>query len=437
MKEQTRFAVYKKRRERLLQMMPENSIAIIPTAPLYVRNGDRHFSFRPDSSFFYLSGFKEPNALLALVSDNEPHHILFCEENDDIVEIWTGKRVGPENALSQFGFTETHSIRELQDLVPKFLLGKRHVYFRFGYPNRDREFFRWIETAFDAARGGLYPRVEDVQTLIGKMRLIKDEEELRTIRRAIEISAEGHICAMRVCRPDMAEYELAAELEYVFRSRGGDPSHAYETIVAGGTNACTLHYSKNNNRLKDGDLVLIDAGCEYDYYASDITRTFPVNGVFTAEQKALYEIVLNAQYAAIQEIRPGKPIRNFHDSAVREITKGLVKLRILTGDVDTLIRTREYQQFFMHGVGHFLGLDVHDVSDRNPYGRPEVFKPGMITTVEPGIYISPENIGVEKKWRGIGIRIEDDVLVTRDGCEVLSKNVPKTVEQIESFMKQQ
>ncbi len=427
--------VYVKRRARLARMMQKDSIAVVRSAPTQLRNGDNYFPYRQDSSFYYLTGFTEPESVLVVTSGKKSQSILFCQERNRETEQWTGRQCGPSDARKKFGFTQTYLIRALGEVLPKLLQEKTNIYVHLGEDTSDEKFLRWLTDARAEAHVRANAPIHDVEKLIGEMRVIKEPREIAVMRRAARISAAGHTHAMRACKPGMMEYELAAEIESVFRRNGGDPLHAYQTIAASGENACTLHYTNNNARTKSGDLILIDAGCELDLYASDITRTFPVSGVFSKEQRALYEVVLRAQEAAIAAVSPGKLFVAIHNIAARELTAGLVRLGILTGNPKKLIKERAYRHFFMHGIGHFLGLDVHDAGEYIVNEKSRMLSKGMVITIEPGIYIAPDSVGVDKKWLGIGIRIEDNVLVTKNGHEVLTRATPKTIKDIEAVMR--
>lgn len=425
------------RRQRLATQLG-NGVAVIPTAPERVRNRDTHHPYRFDSYFWYLTGFPEPDAALVLVGGDQPRSILFCREKNEEREIWDGFRHGPEGARSTFGFDAAYPIDELDQRLPELIADRGVLWHSLGH---DGEWDRRIAAALNSVRaqsraGKRAPReVRDLRALLDGMRLIKDASELDTMRRAAAISAAGHARAMRHCRPGMAEYELEAELTHEFRRRGAD-GHAYTPIVAGAANACVLHYIENDRILPDNALVLIDAGCEVDGYAADITRTFPVNGRFSAAQRDCYEIVLAAQQAAIDAIRPGVSFMAYHDAAVRVLAQGLIDLKLLDGSVDGVIEGETYKRFYMHRTGHWLGLDVHDAGDYKEDregGEWIRLAPGMTLTVEPGLYIRPAP-DVPPSLHGIGIRIEDDVAVTADGCEVYT-DAPKAVADIEEVMR--
>ena len=428
---------FARRRRDLMSMMGKNSIAVITAAPERPRSRDTHYPYRQDSDFYYLSRFPEPEAVLVLVPGRKQgEFILFCRERDREREIWDGYRAGPEGACADFGANDAFPINDIDEILPGLLEGKERVYYAVG---KDREFDQqlmgWINDIRARARAGAVPPAEfvDLDHLLHDMRLLKRPSEIKLMRKAGKISAAAHCRAMRAVRPGMMEYELQAELEHEF-ARSGASFPAYTSIVGGGGNACILHYITNRDPLKDGDLVLVDAGCEYQHYAADITRTFPVNGKFSAEQKAVYDIVLEAQLAAIDAVQIGCAWDKPHRLTVEIITAGLVELGLLKGKVEDLIEKNAHTRFYMHRAGHWLGMDVHDVGDYKVDNQWRMLEPGMVMTVEPGIYISPNDTKVAKKWRGIGIRIEDDVLLTRKGPEVLTTGVPKTVADIEAYM---
>lgn len=428
---------YARRRQALMGQMEPNSIAILPAAPTYIRNRDVEHIYRQDSDFQYLSGFPEPEAVIALIPGREHgEYVLFCRERDPERELWDGLRAGQEGAVTQYGADDAFPIGDIDDILPGLIEGRSRVYYAIGSNAEfDQRLMDWINTIRAKARQGAQPPNEFVALdhLLHDMRLYKSAAEVKVMRAAAQISARAHIRAMEASEPGLHEYHLEAELDYEFR-KGGARMAAYGSIVAAGRNACILHYRENDAPLKDGDLVLIDAGCEIDCYASDITRTFPVNGRFSAEQRAIYDVVLEANLAAFEHIGPGKHWNAAHEATVRVITAGLVRLGLLQGEVDQLIADEAYKPFYMHRAGHWLGMDVHDVGDYRVGGQWRVLEPGMAMTVEPGIYISPDNAQVAKKWRGIGVRIEDDVVVTADGCEILTGGVPKQADEIEALM---
>jgi Xaa-Pro aminopeptidase len=425
------------RRTRLMQMMEPNSIAIIPAAHEILRNNDTHFPFRQDSDFYYLTGFNEPDAVAVLIPGRaHGAFVLFCRDRDPERELWDGYRAGPEGACSDYGADDAFPIDDLDEILPGLLEGRERVYYAMGRDSEfDRHVMEWVNAIRSKVRSGAIPPGEflDLHHFLHELRLFKSASEIQLMKQAAEISAKAHRRAMALCKPGMMEYQLEAELLHVF-AKNGARFPAYSSIVGGGDNACILHYVENRDMLRDGDLVLIDAGCELDHYASDITRTFPVNGKFSPEQKALYELVLQAQQAAIDVIKPGSHWNEPHDATVKVITEGLVKLDLLKGKVSALIKEMAYRDFYMHRAGHWLGMDVHDVGDYKCGGEWRVLEAGMVLTVEPGIYVSPHNKKVDKKWRGIGIRIEDDVVVTKNGCEIITANAPKTVTEIEAWM---
>ena len=428
---------YKQRRKNLLRKMKKNSVALLASAPSMARNRDVEYPYRQDSDFHYLTGFDEPESIAVLAPGREQgEFILFCRKYDETKAVWTGKHAGLEGAREQFGSDEALPIESLADALPGLLDGRRAVYFPIGV-NRDLD--RQVMDAANALRGktrsGAKPPLEFIalDQLLHEMRLRKSADEIQLMRKAAEVSIQAHKRAMAVCCPGMYEYQIEAELTHEFM-RHGLRYAAYPSIVAGGGNACVLHYTENADVLRDGDLILIDAGAEFGNYASDITRTFPVNGRFSESQRSVYELVLEAQLAAIGKIKPGNAWVEPHDAAVRVLVKGLVKLGLLQGRLNKLIKDEAYKKFFMHRTGHWLGMDVHDVGDYQIDGKWRELEPGMALTVEPGLYISPECLDVEPKWRGIGVRIEDDVLVTDKGCEVLTFGLPKTVADIEAYM---
>jgi len=428
---------YARRRKALMNQMEPNSIAILPAAPVYVRNRDVEHNYRQDSDFQYLTGFPEPEAVAVLIPGREHgDYVLFCREKDKERELWDGYRAGQDGAVSEYGASDAFPISDVDDILPGLIEGRTRVYYAMGAnPEFDRRLTNWINLIRSKARLGAQPPSEFVALdhLLHDMRLYKSAGELKVMQRAADISCEAHTRAMQVCRPGMYEYQLEAELQHTFM-RHGSRSPAYASIVAAGRNACILHYTENTAQIRDGDLILIDAGCELDCYASDITRTFPANGRFSPEQRAIYDIVLAAQYAAFEVIGPDRSWNESHDASLRVITAGLVELGLLKGDVEELIATEAYRRFYMHRVGHWLGMDVHDVGEYRVGGVWRALEPGMVMTVEPGIYIAPDDDTVPRKWRGIGVRIEDDVVVTKTGCEVLTGKVVKDPDEIEALM---
>lgn len=428
---------YARRRKALMSQMVPNSIAILPASAVAIRNRDVEHVYRQDSDFQYLSGFPEPEAVIVLIPGREyGEYVLFCRERNPTRELWDGLRAGQEGAVRDFGADDAFPINDIDDILPGLIEGRERVYSAMGSNAEfDRHVMDWINVIRSKAHLGAQPPNEFVALdhLLHDMRLYKSAAEIKVMRCAAEISARGHVRAMQASRAGLHEFSLEAELDYEFR-KAGAKMPAYGSIVASGRNACILHYQENDALLKDGDLVLIDAACEIDCYASDITRTFPVSGKFSPEQKAIYELVLKAQDAAFAAIGPGKHWNQAHEATVQVITAGLVALGLLEGDVGDLIVSEAYKAFYMHRAGHWLGMDVHDVGEYKVGGEWRVLEVGMTLTVEPGIYIAPDNQAVAKKWRGIGVRIEDDVVVTKQGCEVLSGGAPKTVADIEALM---
>ena len=411
-------SVFAERRQRLMAQMKPHSIAIIPSAQLAPRNRDVDYAFRQDSDFYYLTGFDEPDAVMVLIPGREEgEYVVFCQDRDPEMEIWHGYRAGPEGLKSEYCADQAHPNGLIDNEMPSLLDGCERIYYAIGCDESlDAQVRGWLNAIRAHARQGAVPPTEMVMLdhLLHEMRLFKSEDEAELMRQAGEISAQGHVRAMQSCKPGMTEYQLEAEITHHFAVNRCRQA-AYPSIVGGGDNACVLHYTENAEVLNDGDLVLIDAGCELDYYAGDITRTFPVNGKFSEEQKALYQLVLDTQEACIELVKPGTPWNEVHDLSVEIITRGLVELGLLKGDVEELVENGAYREFYMHRVGHWLGMDVHDVGDYKVDGKWRLLEPGMVMTVEPGIYVSPFNDKVEERWRGIGIRIEDDVLVTEAG----------------------
>ena len=426
-------ALHGARRTRLAQAM-QGGVAVIPTAPERIRNRDTHYPYRYDSHFYYLTGFAEPEAVLVIVAGAQPRSLLFCREKNEERETWDGFRFGPEGARERFGFDEAHPIGELDAHLAKLLGDQPALYTPLGAePDWDLRAMRWLNAVRAQSRAGVGTpeRVQDVRVLVDEMRLVKDAHEIGVMKRAAAISAEAHKRAMRAARPGRFEYELEAELLYEFR-RAGAQFPAYWPIVAGGANACVLHYVSNDDVLRDGELVLIDAGCELAGYASDITRSFPVGKKFSGAQKQVYEIVLAAQAAAIAEVRPGKGWNEPHDAAVRVLAQGMIDLKLIKGTLDEALEKETYKRFYMHRTGHWLGLDVHDAGEYKRAGKWRSLAPGMVLTVEPGLYIRAAD-DVPKALRGIGIRIEDDALVTAGGCEVITHETPKSVADLENL----
>jgi len=431
---------YRQRRQQLIEQMEANSIAIVPTAVETVRNRDVEHPFRQDSDFYYLSGFAEANACLVLIPGREQgEYILFCEAKDPALEIWTGRRAGPEGAARDFFVDEAYPIEAIDSVLPELIEGKARVYSVMGANSKfDSQLTHWLNQVKAMVRKGAQVPHEfsALDHLLHEMRLIKSPAEIEIMQKAADISAAAHCRAMQVAKPGCFEYQLEAEILHEF-TREGSRWPAYPSIVGGGENACILHYTNYHMAIADGGLVLIDAGCELDYYAADITRTFPVNGKFSPEQKALYELVLSAQLVAIAQVKPGNSWNAAHEAAVEVLVRGLLDLGLLSGDLEQIIEDESYRTFYMHRTGHWLGMDVHDVGEYRIEKEWRPLKAGMTLTVEPGLYIAPDCEEVEPRWRGIGIRIEDDVVVTTDGCHVLSHKVPKTVADIEALMDNQ
>jgi len=433
---QTKIDEFSKRRKRIMQMMGKGAVAILPTAPVSLRNRDVEHPYRPDSDFYYLTGFKEPEAVAVMLPKRKHgEYILFCRERDAKAEIWTGRRAGLEGAKKRYGADDAFPITDIDEILPGLLENCERLYYTMGSdPAFDQRVISWVNQLRAKSRAGVHTPGEFVALdhLLHDMRLFKSREEVGIMKQAARVSTQAHIRAMQACKPGMMEYEVEAEIEHHFQKNGC--SIAYGSIVGGGANTCILHYVENDQPLNDGDLLLIDAGAEKDYYASDITRTFPVNGRFSQEQKAIYNLVLAAQEAAISQVKPGNHWNQPHEAAVKVLTKGLVKLGLLKGSVSKLIKDETYREFYMHRTGHWLGMDVHDVGDYKVGDQWRVFEPGMVLTVEPGIYIAEGHRKAAKKWWNIGVRIEDDVLVTKSGCEILTSAVPKTVAEIEAIM---
>jgi Xaa-Pro aminopeptidase len=452
---QTSMQPFLSRRQRLADAMRERGggVAVLFTAPEVIRNRDAHYPYRPDSYFYYLTGFGEPEAAMVLVAgtDGSSRSVLFCREKNEEREIWDGFRHGPDAARERFGFDEARPIGTLDEELPRLLANQPAIHYPLAADEQlDRSVQRWLASVRAQARAGVSAPATawDIRTLLDEMRLFKDDHETDVMRRAAVISAQAHCRAMKATAPGRREFEIEAELLYEFH-RHGSPFPAYGSIVAGGRNACVLHYRENADVLRDGDLLLIDAGCELDGYASDITRTFPVSGRFSGPQRELYDIVLAAQAAAIDVTRPGRRFIDPHDAAVRVLAQGMIDCGLIQGPLDTAIESGAYKRFYMHRTGHWLGMDVHDCGDyREPSARVHegahegaaadkpwrVLRPGMVLTVEPGLYVRAAD-DVPAHFHDIGIRIEDDALVTEGGCEILSRGVPKAAVEIEALMR--
>jgi len=427
---------FTRRRRQLMRIMGRDSIAILPGAPVRRRNGDVDYHYRQDSDFQYLTGFDEPEAVAVLVPGRpQGEYVLFVRDRDPARETWDGARAGPEGAVATYGADDAFPVDDIDDILPGLLERCARVYYTMGvHPDFDQRVIGWVNGLRAQAKHGLHTPQEFVALdhHLHEMRLFKTRAELDVMRRSARIAAGAHRRAMKTAAPGRTEYEVMAEILHEFHRQHADIS--YYPIVGSGPNACVLHYHANSRQMKDGDLLLIDAGCEFDYYASDITRTFPVNGRFTGPQRELYEVVLAAQRAAIERVRPGNHWNDPHEAAVKVITQGLVRLGLLKGRVPTLIKEQAYKKFFMHRTGHWLGMDVHDVGEYKVGDEWRLLEPGMVMTVEPGIYVAPGTKGVAKQWQGIGIRIEDDVAVTKDAPEVLTSDVPVDPDEIERLM---
>jgi len=429
-------SIYQRRRAELVNQIGENDIVIVTTSMVKSRNGDVDYQFRPDSDFYYLSGFVEPEAV-AVISPGRAQgdYVIFCREKNPQREMWDGRRTGLEGAIEFYGADDAFPVEDIDEILPGMMEEKEKVFTTVGrYPDFDAQLLGWMNKIKQDKRRGKHAPYEfvDLNHILHEQRLIKRKEEIALMRRAGKMSAAGHRRAMQVCKPGMFEYQVQAELECEFR-KAGSQYNAYPSIVAGGVNACILHYTENRDQLNEGDLLLIDAGAELDCYAADISRTFPVNGKFSAEQKALYDIVLEAQYAAFEKCSAGHGWNEPHDRAVEVITRGLLDEGLLSGSFEQAIETQSYTQFYMHRTGHWLGMDVHDVGDYKVDDAWRELEAGMVFTVEPGIYVTPAE-GVDARWNNIGIRIEDNVLVKKDGYENLTVAAPKTPEEIEAVM---
>ena len=426
---------YSERRNKLGSMLPKNSAVVIAGASMQYRNADSSYAFRQDSNFWYLSGFNEAESTLVLLINekNDVQSIAFVPEKDELKEIWDGYRAGPEGAMKDHGFDCAFNNTEIDQRLPDLLAGHNQVFYPVGKSQTlDADIIEWIKSAKSKDRHSSAIDIADASSKVGNQRLIKDEDEIKIMKKACQISAEAHVEAMKFVKPGMTEQEMEAFYQYEFSKRGGRFS-AYTPIVAGGENACVLHYVENSKPLKDGELLLVDAGCEFELYASDITRTYPINGKFTTPQLAIYEVVLEAQLKSIEAISTNNNVMDAQIISEKIITQGLIDLGILQGSMEELHATGAFKDFYMHKIGHWLGIDVHDAGDYMEDGDYMKFKPGMVTTVEPGIYISSSS-DVEDKWKGIGIRIEDDILVTAEGNENLTAFVPSDPKEIEALM---
>jgi Xaa-Pro aminopeptidase len=427
---------FARRRRQLMRIMGRHAIAIVPAAPVRHRNSDVEFPYRQDSDFQYLTGFGEPESVAVLVPGRQAaEYILFVRDKDPERETWDGRRAGPAGAVETYGADDAFPISDMDEILPGLLENRERVYYAMGtHPEFDQRVLGWLQVLRGQARHGRHPPQEmsALDHVLHDMRLYKSRAEVGLMRESARIASAAQLRAMRHCRPGRFEYEIAAELMHEYRRHNADAS--YQPICGGGANSCILHYRENDAPLRDGDLLLVDAGCEYQYYASDITRTYPVNGRFTPAQRDVYDVVLEAQSAAIAKVRPGNHWNQPHEAAVQAITHGLVSLGLLKGRVSKLVKEGAYRRFFMHRTGHWLGLDVHDVGDYKVGDEWRVLEPGMALTVEPGIYIPAGSRGVPKRFWNTGIRVEDDVVVTATGCEVLTDAVPRTPDEIEDVM---
>jgi len=426
-----------KHRTALFEKMSDNSLLVVPSADVLLRNRDADFPFRQSSDFFYLTGFTEDHACLLLQKkQGECKTLLFCQPKIKEMEIWTGYRLGPDAAVNELSVDEAFPIEELSKQLPDLMGDCDQVYAAWGHSKDwDAKLIDAIEQVKLKSRLGIQAptAMQAIEPLLHELRLIKNQAEIELMAKAAHISAHAHIAAMKKVKPGMYEYQLEGEIRH-YCAEHGSRFDAYSSIVGSGDNACILHYTANDQAIKDGDLILIDAGCELNHYASDITRTFPANGQFSPEQKALYELVLKSQLAAIEAVKPGNHFNSPHEAVLQILTEGLVELGLLSGDVETLIKEEAFKPFYMHRTSHWLGMDVHDVGAYKQDGQWRALEPGMVLTIEPGLYIAPDDESVDEKWRGIGIRIEDDVLVTESGNRVLSHEVPKSVADIEALM---
>lgn len=420
-----------------IERMESDSVAIIPSGRETVRSNDTNHRFRQDSDFYYLTGFDEPESIAVIRPSHKEHpYMLFVRPRDPEKETWEGRRAGVEGAVADYGADAAFPISEFAAKLAEMLDGTRNLYYRLGiHPELDDQVIKQIASMRAGARRGVQPPevITDTSVIVHEMRLIKNDDELALMKRAVEITVEAHLEAMRATRPGTKEHELEALIDYIFR-RNGATAPAYNSIIGGGANATVLHYTRNDQVLHDGDLVLIDAGAEYQGYAADITRTFPVNSRFTAAQRDIYNLVLEAELACIAMVKPGVRVNELYNRSVEILTEGMVRLGLLTGDPAKLIEEGKHKQFYMHRLGHFIGMDVHDAGRYFIRGESRQLEAGMVKTIEPGLYIAPDAEGVPDKYRGIGVRIEDDVLVTAEGCRVLTSEVPKQIEEIEELM---
>ncbi|NQY51099.1 MAG: aminopeptidase P N-terminal domain-containing protein [Piscirickettsiaceae bacterium] len=427
---------FAKRRQQLINIMGENSIAILPNTKVKIRNNDINYIFRSDSNFYYLSGFDEPESALVIIPGRpNGEYIIFCRKPDPHKELWNGHYTGQKAAMEQYGADDSYPYSELNNIVPTLLRNKTKIFYMIGNaPTFDQYMARWLDNLRDKSHRCMDSSIKIIKLsqVLNELRIYKSSAEIKAMRTAATISVQAHIRAMKSIQIGKWEYQVEADIMHEFM-RNNCQSPAYPSIVGSGKNGCILHYIKNNSRIKDKDLILIDAGAEFDYYAADITRTFPVNGKFTTTQKALYSLILDAQKAAISKVRPGNHCNQPHEAAVLILTQGLIHLGLLKGKIKTLIRNKRYCDFYMHRTSHWLGMDVHDVGDYKIDGKWRLLKKGMVLTIEPGLYIRAPN-SISKKWHFIGIRIEDDVLVTKTGHEVLTQDAPREIKEIEDLM---
>ena len=422
--------------EEFMRRMAPKSVAIIPGAHDTPRSNDTHYRFRQDSDFFYLTGFEEPDALAVIKPDSDKKYTLFVRARDPEREIWDGRRAGVEGAESEFGATEAFPTGEFESMLREFLDGAEVLYYRLGVDRElDNVIIKEISNMRASNRKPVHPpqTIIDPATIVHEMRVLKTAEEIEVMQAAADIAAEAHCEAMKAVKPGMQEYQIEALIEQIFRRRGAS-GPAYTSIVGAGPNATVLHYINNDGELQDGDLLLVDAGAEYKGYASDITRTFPINGRYTQAQREIYDLVLKAQMACVEMVRPGTTHDQLKQHSIEVLTEGMVELGLLQGEPEALIKEKQYEKFYMHGLGHMLGIDVHDVG-RYYFGEESrALEPGVVMTVEPGLYIAPDTKDVPEKYLGIGVRIEDDVLCTTNGPRVLTSKVPKHAEEIEQLM---
>lgn len=428
---------FAQRRGRLMRRLGPESAAVFVSGVEAVRNGDVEHPFRQTSTFYYLTGFEEPDAVAVLRPGHDQPFVLFVRPHDPDMAIWVGSRAGVEGAIERFGADEAYPIEELEARLPDLLKESRTLWFSLGsHPTVERVISRLVAARRSAAQRGAPPleALRDPEPLVDELRLVKSNAELRALQQAVDVTGEGLEAAMRAARPGMHEYEVQAVLEAEYR-RAGSTRDGFPTIVASGANACTLHYTTNRDRIEDGDLLLIDTGAEWDYYSADVTRTFPANGTFSRAQRDVYDIVLEAQRRAIERIEPGVAFHDVHQEAVRVLVQGLVDFRVLKGDVDGLIEQERYRPYYMHSTSHWLGLDVHDAGAYRRGDRSVELRRGMVLTVEPGLYLAPGQRGVPRRLQGIGIRIEDDIAVTAKGRRTLSERIPSKPDDLEALVR--